>query len=373
MSTLLELDARQGVPPGFTELAEEIYGDDPHWIPEERTQLDFLFSERNAFFDRGEGRIFFRPQKIRGATFFDPLAREENKKVAFFGFFESTGDGQEEERLFGAMEAWAREKGATSLVGPIDFGTFGRNRFRLRAIDKGVPFLGEPYNQEAYSGAVERLGYRRCSQAITQISSGEQMSMVWRTRLDRLERLEAEGFRFLALTPELWLSNRAELHGLINRMFAQNYGFAPISERLFLQACGESYIRRTDRECSVIAFSPEGQIGGFFLVYPHWGPLLVAGAGEARVAPGELSFDDHFETLRAKGSLGGVFKTGAVAPEYRRRDLFSALTIWTFRAGEGRYDEWYGALVREDNPSRRYADKVSVDSRWYSLFKRELF
>lgn len=368
-----EWDGREGCGEGFLELAEEIYQGDECWIPEERRVMERLFGRENLWFEEGEARMFLIPGKARAVGFLSPGARIEGEKAAFFGYWETVEEKEADEAIFESVEEWATSRGARRLCGPINFSTYGKNRVRLEIKDDGVPFVGEPYDRGGYAGVLQGLGFEERSRAMTQTAPGETMAKVWRSRSRMLERAAEEGVRIEALTPEVWLANLDELHGLVDSMFADNFGYTPLSRESFRQSCNEGYIGRTDRDCSVIGYDGEGRIIGFLLVYPHWGPLLIQGAAKARVGESEVSFREHFGRLESLGrEVGGILKTGAVAPEYRRKELFHALTVSAFQRGEGRYDRWYGALIRADNPSRRYGDGVSEQSRWYALFSRSI-
>jgi hypothetical protein len=49
-----------------------------------------------------------------------------------------------------------------------------------------------------------------------------------------------------------------------------------------------------------------------------------------------------------------------------------ALVVATLEAGRRHYDRWLGALIRSDNPSRRYGAARERMERAYSLFARPL-
>ncbi len=361
-----------GLPEGFVDLPRHIYADEPRWIPENPVSLERSFTDQNPWFDAGQCLTLCVPLKARLAVFLADEAVVDDKKTAFFGYWETTGDEDADRDLFTTAQKWARDQGAEYLCGPINFSTYSRYRLLLSAEEGAYPFAGEPFNPPYYPQILRQMGFSSRSEAITQIAPAHTMSKVWRARSDILDTVAQAGIRLEPLSHKTWLDNLLELHGLVDEMFADNFAYTPLTYSAFETMCNESYIRRTDPETSVIAYGPDGSIAGFFLFYPHYGPLLVQEAGDDRVESGDLSFAKHFPALKRRGNVAGIFKTGAVAPAYRKKGLFSALTISAFKWGEGRYDRWFGALVRKDNPSRRYADNIASDSRQYALFAKEL-
>ncbi len=114
-------------------------------------------------------------------------------------------------------------------------------------------------------------------------------------------------------------------------------------------------------------YAPDGEVVGFVLVYPHWAPLVVRSAGEARVAASELDYGLHAARLATLGRVDWVLKTIAVAPHAARRGLGHALVA---RCAEQALDAGvrvYGALAREDAGSRRLSP-AETSSRWFVLY-----
>ncbi len=103
-----------------------IYRDDPLWVPPllpERMKI--TDPERGMFFKRGEADFFaaFRDGRMVGTI----CVAKDGKQVeeigrpeAIFGFFESVNDVRVAAALFDRADAWARERGLTSLYGPFN-------------------------------------------------------------------------------------------------------------------------------------------------------------------------------------------------------------------------------------------------------------
>ena len=363
----------EGVPEGFLALPGLVYADDPLWIPEDPVAVECAFSSSNPWFARGgRAQAFCLPGRARVAAFLEAGRLIDGSPAAFFGYWESIGDAASDAALFARAEAWAREQGGLGLYGPINFTTYGSYRLRLEAEPGAVPFPGEPYNPVSYPQRLEALGFHLCETYLTQVSDAAGARVLCQGRRPALERLKAEGYCFQPLEPGTWLAHLPELHRLADGIFGGNFAYTPMSYAAFSESCGEAFIARCCPETSVIAYGPEGDIAGLFLVYPHYGPLVVQGQGARRVSVGALRFDQHWPELLEQGPPAAILKTVGVAPPHRRKGLMEALTVFVLDRGERRYAQWLGALIRQDNPSRRFGGDRVARERWYGLYVKRL-
>jgi len=368
---ILERPGHEGFPDAFAQLPAQIYADEPMWIPEHARALAASFTADNPWFERGRARTFCIPSRARLAAFATTVAGRD-QVWGFFGYWESAGDAPADAAIFARAEQWLTEQGAQRVYGPVNFSTYGNYRLRTSAEPDAIPFPGEPFNPSSYPAALERLGYEVDSTYMTQMAPNVVAAAVREARWSEYERVIASGYRIEALSHQLWLGRLAALHPLVNATFADNHAFTPSTASVFEQQCGEAFIRRTCPHTSVVAFGPDDEIAGFFLVYPHYGPLVVQSAGAARIDVAELDYERHMPMLQARGAVAAVCRTVAVAPAHRHKGLMTALTLSQFERGDSLYATWYGALIRSDNRSGRYAQDHVTGLRNYALYGKDL-
>jgi GNAT superfamily N-acetyltransferase len=361
----------QALAKGFLELPQIIYADDPIWIPEEPESVQGSFSAANPWYADGESATFCIPGKARMALFHNAAMKNNDIPAAWFGYWETVGDEAADDAIFQAAAEWAKERGAKTLCGPINFSTFGNYRIRTRFEEGGVPFYGEPYNPMYYEGILDRLGFKRTAEAVTQITPGPIARQLVAHRGPELEKLREKGFDFRPMTHELWLDNLPTLHGLIETMFQHNWGYTPLSYEMFEKACGPSWIRKTDPVSSMSLYDPNDRLSGFFLAYPHWGPIITQGA-KNRVPVSEIDYHKHFEQLKETGTVIGVPKTSAIHPDYQGLGLFAALAIAITVPTGDLYQYWYGALIGATKLNRKFGSKVSTEARWYAAYGKAI-
>jgi GNAT superfamily N-acetyltransferase len=368
---VLTREGHHGLDDAFVALPHGLYAADPLWIPEEEEPLRRAFSYGNEWFTWGRAMTFCVPGRARLAVFRRDDCVVDGRPAAFFGYMESVDDAVALDALLALAREWARAEGAEILYGPIDFDTFGRYRLRTSAErSDAIPFPGEPYGRECYPALLERAGFCVARRYVSQISLGA-------LRPDEGKRAAADallatGYTIEPLDGATWMALLPELHPRVNEIFADGFAFTPVSLVRFIATHGAGLARRLCPRASVIARAPDGELAGFLLVFPHYGPLVVQGAGSTRVPAGALSYDEHAPLLAARGERVGIVKTVGIAPAHRRRGLMDALVVATLDAGAPHYDRWLGALIRSDNPSGRYGAVRERMERAYSLYALEL-
>lgn len=355
------------LPEAFIELPQRLYADDPHWLGEDVEALRWQFSTSNPWFNSGRAWLGVLPGQARLAGFVSEQ-RVEGEPAAFFGFWESLDDPAPNRQLFQGLSDWARGQGAKRLYGPINFSTFGAYRLRLDTFEAGC-FLGEPWNPPYYPVLLESLGfvlrYRYLSvlkDTRPVIASIRPEYLRLKPRLDAFVHLEA-------LNGEAWMANLDELYGFIDAVFGTNFAYTPLSRAAFERHCGQTLADRLCPHTSVLARAHDGRIAGFFLTYADFSPLLRQGNPQ-RLPVSSLKHAEHFELLPRPRRL--LAKTTGVHPDFREHGLFSAMGCELALRAEAHYQQFVGAMMREDNNSRQMALRHGSDIRRYGLYRSTL-
>ena len=135
----------------FIKLPFKIYRHNKQWVPplisEMKMVLDrsrhpfYRHSEADFFIAEDNGEVLGRIAVLHNRNYCD----YHKTKTGFIYYFESMDDTRISSGLFGAVAAWARQRGLKTLIGPKGF---------LRSSGMGVlidgfeflPSLGIPYN-----------------------------------------------------------------------------------------------------------------------------------------------------------------------------------------------------------------------------------
>lgn len=355
----------------FHSVAQQVYHDDPLWLGED---LKSLTEQFRAALSQSDLKLWTKclPGIARLAVSISPRQVIDGRLSAFFGFWEGTDSPDQQSALFREAEQWAKDQGAECLIGPINLSTFYSYRVRLNEFAAGA-FPGEPYNPPYYAGLLDTAGFRPLKQFHSWLGPiDDRVEALSADMEPALQGLESEGLSFLPLNGDTWLGRLDEFYDYVDQIFGNNFAYTRISRDHFETSFGSPIARRLCPHSSVLAQNADGEIAGFFLGFPDYGPLVQQGNKEQMVLS-EIGFED-FSRLKGRRTLLG--KTGGVHPDFRNRGLFGIMSYLMLKRGSAHYD-WGGAvLVREDNPSARVAElmfsRPQDQRRDYGLFAKDL-
>ena len=353
----------------FFDVFHRVYGET---YQEEEQSIRTQLSIRNPYVQAIELRIFGVDTQSRLVASYDSRLQIDGQSVVFFGFWESQPDKRASAKIFEGLFSWARERGVTRIYGPINLTTYGKYRIRIEGFDTRIPFPAEPYNPPYYAELLKEAGFR-CVQRYMSLFGNEYHLPAFANVAPKIQKdLDQHGFRVVSLTPEFWLSRRAEIYPIFQNIWKDTFGYMPIDYATFCAFFDEKATAPLDPHASVVVLDRHDEIAGYFAIYPDYGPLLAQG-----VSSSQLSYRKHFSLLHSPGML---MKTGCVLPQYRRFGLFTAMSVLAgARALRYGYSHPIAALVRSDNPSGRMdAYSTRLDARAvstkhvYGLFMRDL-
>ena len=239
MTRVVLTDARDGIASGFLEIRDEVYTSSAQEIPEDKTAVSSAFSSDNPWLASGEAATIWTAGKARVAVFAPNSFAIEGKRACFFGYFESTERSDDPEgtrAVLSRAEAWARDKGAEWIFGPINFSTYGNYRIRLSAEPDAITFPGEPYNPDYYQDLLEVCGYQLHHNYLTQISTTGQLTPARSARKASSAAIKSGGFTIKPLTHEKWLRSHGRFQALIDRIYERNFAYTPLSKSMFRQS-----------------------------------------------------------------------------------------------------------------------------------------
>ena len=131
-----------------------LYGDEKGMFKKDFTYNDCCDIVNYLAFDGG--KVVGRIQGIiqRAAN------EKNNEKRVRFTRFDAINSVAVAKKLFGAVEAWAKEKGMDTVVGPLGFSDLEREGMLVDGFDQLSTFE-EQYNFEYYPMLIEALGYEK--------------------------------------------------------------------------------------------------------------------------------------------------------------------------------------------------------------------
>jgi GNAT superfamily N-acetyltransferase len=151
----------------FLRLPWRIYAGDPHWVPpllsDVRAALD---PKKHPFHEHADVATFlaWRGNEAVGriAAVVNRVHNEfHEESTGFFGLFESIDDQGVADALLMTAEKWLRERGMTSVQGPMNLSTNEEVSSPGVLVDgfHRPPVIMMSHNPPYYAALVERAGY----------------------------------------------------------------------------------------------------------------------------------------------------------------------------------------------------------------------
>ncbi len=150
----------------FIRFNYELYKENPYSVPDLYDDMLNTFSpKKNAAFEFCEADYFlaYKDGKLVGrvAAIINHRANETwNKKDVRFGWIDFIDDLEVSATLLKAVEVWGRERGMTSMVGPLGFTDFDAEGMLIEGFDQ-LSTMATIYNYPYYPQHLERLGFEK--------------------------------------------------------------------------------------------------------------------------------------------------------------------------------------------------------------------
>jgi GNAT superfamily N-acetyltransferase len=221
----------------FFHLPWTLYRGDPNWIPPlRRNQLELLNYKPHPFYDYAEIQTFLALRRGepcgRVAAIINPAHNERyQEKRGFFGFFEAIDDADVARALFDAAGGWLKERGMTSIRGPLNPTMNYECGLLVDGFDSPPTFM-MTYNPPWYGRLIEGVG----------LTKTQDMYAFWGhvSMLESLDKkmafvVEESTRRFNIKVRRLDRSRFTEdvrmFLDVYNRSLVGTWGFVPMSER----------------------------------------------------------------------------------------------------------------------------------------------
>ncbi len=266
----------------FLDYPFRLYQNCPQWVPplmdDARLQLN---RRKYPFYEHSDAGFFLAEragQAVGRIAVLDNRHYNEHWRshTAFFNLFDAEDDPAVATALFGAIEAWAKGRGLTKIVGAKGF---------LQGDGIGVlvdgfehrPAIGIPYNYPYYGALIEAAGYLRQRDFYSFYLSGETvLPERFAAIAERMK--ERRGFTIRAF------GSKAELRAWVPRIvqtyndtFTDNWEFNPITEREGV-VIGERLLAIADPKLIKLVMKGD-EIAGFLFGFPDISEGIVRARG----------------------------------------------------------------------------------------------
>ena len=265
----------------FVDLPWKIYRGDPNWVPPLKASVrELVDARRHPFYDEGRGAEIELFLAWEGRDVVGRVAAIQNhaynrfhdENVVFFGFFESIDRPDVARDLLTAVEAWAAERNASAVLGPMNPST----NYECGLLIEGFarpPALMMTYNPDWYPRLIAGAGYTKAKDLHAYISPVHGASLQRLQRLADRTRKRNPGLETRGANLSDFAGEVALVQEIYNSAWEKNWGFVPMSDAE-IEWLAKELKPLVQKDLLRFALY-EGEPVAFLLTMPDWNPVLA--------------------------------------------------------------------------------------------------
>ncbi len=303
----------------FIEFPLKLYKDCPYFVP-------MLYSDEKNLFREGE------KTDIADSVFF--LAKREGKTVGRiqgilhrqynelkgerrvrFTRFDSINDSEVSRALFGAVEAWAAERGMTQICGPLGYSDLDREGLLIWGFDEDSTYE-EQYNYDYYPELVEDFGFEKEVDWLEfELTAPEKKNDMLARVAQRALEMNKLHIADTNMSKRKYIDKYAEsFFDTLDVCYSKLYGTMPITKKQRAELI-EQFITVVNIDYTVFICNEKEEVVAFGLCFPSFGDTLKKSGGRLTI-PTLLKLLKVIKKPKAL-DLGLV----AVRPEYQNAGI----------------------------------------------------
>jgi hypothetical protein len=326
----------------FRDLPARLHGGDPAFIPMLDAAFAAVMSKKNPFWRHAEAREWLafrdgRPVGRIGACVDEDLLRRA-PGCGVVGFLDALDDPDAAQALFGAAEAWLRERGCARARGPLNYSIHDTAGTLVEGFD-GPPTVDTTWNPPHIPRLWDAAGYRGAQDLL---GLAGELEVGGPERARRFgERAKRHGAVVRPLDLRRFAEEVERVREIYNAAWDENWGHVPIGREEFLHKAKD--LRAVVDPDLIRIAEMDGRPVAFLLGLPDLNVAVKASGG--RLLPW-----GWLRLLRAR-RRGGRCRVAAMGVErgYRTRGLEALMLSDSFAAVQDRYAWCEASWVLEDN------------------------
>lgn len=348
----------------FVQFGIDLYKGNDYFIPPLIfDEVNTLLPDKNPAFDFCKSQSFmaYRDGKPVGRItgIINSIVNERTgEKTLRFGFADFIDDDEVVDRLFGAVEAWGREQGMTSIVGPMGFSDMDHEGMLIEGFEE-LGTMATIYNYPYYPVHMERMGYEK------EVDWMEYRMTVPDAVPDKYLRIadivsKKYNLRTIKFTSRKKIKNQygRALFELINEAYDGLYGYSPLTERQ-INYYIDMYLGILRLEDVCVIVDADDKLVAVGISIPSFSRALQKGKG--KLFP--FGWWHLLKALRGKTDIVDLLLI-AVKPEYLSKGV-NALIFSDLLPGYIKN----GYKYAESNPELE--ENASVQLQWQYFERRQ--
>jgi hypothetical protein len=288
----------------FIDFPHDLYKDDDNYVPELFiAQRDLLTPGKHPFHKHSSLQLFLAYKKDKPVGRIAAILNNNHNTFnktndGFFGFFDCIDDEHVAEKLFEAAEKWLKEKGVSTIIGPVNFSTNETCGLLIEGYDS-PPVAMMTYNRPYYGKLIDKFGFGKKTDLIAYQIMAEDFDDKPARLMELLnERLKNKGITIRKANLKNFKKEVASLREVYNNAWDKNLGFVPMTDDEFNYLAKDLKLILDPDFCMVAEH--EGKMVGFSLCIPDVNQIL------RKVKRGRLLPTGIFKLLTQKKKINGI-------------------------------------------------------------------
>jgi hypothetical protein len=220
----------------FIKFPFKIFKGNKYWVPPLiMDEFKTLIKEKNPAFDFCEAKYWlaYKNGEIAGricGIINHKYNEKFKKKSARLGWVDFVDDEEVSESLFRTVETWAKEKGMTSIHGPLGFTDFDGEGMLIEGFEE-VSTFGSIYNHPYYQRHIEKYNYEKDVDWLEfRVAFNESMPEKVSRIADAVAQREKLHILRVKKAKEM-LPYARDIFYLINETYKDLYGFVELTDK----------------------------------------------------------------------------------------------------------------------------------------------
>lgn len=220
----------------YVQFGIDLYkGNDSYVPPLFFDEVNTFLPGKNPALDFCEAQSFlaYRDNKIVGritAIINTAVNNKTGEKVVRFGFVDFVDDAEVVDALFTAVTDWGKERGMTTIAGPLGFSDMDPEGMLIEGFDE-MGTMATIYNYPYYRNHMERMGYRKDTDWIEfRMTVPEGIPEKYQRIADIVKR--RFDLHIVKLKSRKWVKENygRQIFELINEAYKDLYGFVALTD-----------------------------------------------------------------------------------------------------------------------------------------------
>jgi hypothetical protein len=279
-----------------------------------------------------------------------------------FCFLETFDDFEVADKLISAVRAWVKEKGMTSIVGPLGFSDKDPQGFMIEGFDEPV-VIATNCNFPFMVGFMDKMGFsKKIDLVVYKVPIPESMPVIYERISERILRNNPDIKVVSFNSRRKVIPYIHPILNLVNETFKEIYGFSPLTDKEKKEFAGR-YLPILDPRFIKVVVNGKNEVIAFFIAMPDISEGI-------RKCKGHVLPFGIFHIFREQKKTKQLdMLLGAVRQDYRDIGLNALMGVHMLREAMNRGMEFMDSHLEMETNLKMRAENERIGGKVYKRFR----